>query len=196
VLEKVGHQHNARTRVRPLSGGQKRRRDLALARFSPPQVVFHHEPTTGMDPEARRDTWDVIGNVRAAGTTVLLTTHYLEEAERLADHLAIMHEGVIHARGTVEEVVAEAGDRIVFRLPRLPRGGPPHLLDTAPEITRSGDGAAVTYTIDGSSPTVRAHAAMRSLLAWADGQDLTLERLEVRKGTLEDVFLRVVGDAR
>ncbi|MFC6081249.1 ABC transporter ATP-binding protein [Sphaerisporangium aureirubrum] len=196
VLETVGLERKARTRVRQLSGGQKRRLDLALAVLSGPEVLFLDEPTTGMDPEARRDTWDVIGNLRAQGTTVLLTTHYLEEAERLADHLAIMHEGTVHAHGTVEEVVAKAGDRIVFRLPRLPRGGVPSLLDTPPEVTRAGDGAAVTYTIDGASPADRAHTALRSLLSWADEHELTLQRLEVRKGTLEDVFLSVVGDAR
>ncbi|MEO3809524.1 ABC transporter ATP-binding protein [Sphaerisporangium sp. B11E5] len=196
VLETVGLAGKARTRVRQLSGGQKRRLDLALAVLSRPELLFLDEPTTGMDPEARRDTWDVIKGLRAAGTTVLLTTHYLEEAERLADHLAIMHEGTVHVRGTVDEVVAEAGDRIVFRLPRLPRGGPPSLLDTTAEIARSGDGAAVTYTLTGTSPAGRAHAALRPLLAWADEHRLTLHGLEIRKGTLEDVFLRVVGDAR
>lgn len=182
--------------MRQLSGGQRRRLDLALAVLSRPEVLFLDEPTTGMDPEARRGTWDVIRDLRAAGTTVLLTTHYLEEAERLADHLAIMHEGTVRAHGTVDEVVAEAGDRVVFRLPLLPRGGPPPLLGATPEITRSGDGATVTYTLGGTPPDGRAHAALRGLLAWADEHDLTLDRLEVRKGTLEDVFLRVAGGPR
>ena len=196
VLETVGLGARARTPVRQLSGGQRRRLDLALAVMSRPEVLFLDEPTTGMDPEARRGTWDVILGLRAAGTTVLLTTHYLEEAERLADHLAIMHEGTVRARGTVEEVVAEAGDRVVFRLPHLPHGGPPPLLDTTPEIVRSGDGATVTYTLGGPPPAGRAHTAVRVLLAWADEHRLTLNRLEVRKGTLEDVFLRVAGETR
>src|SRR5690606_7056133 len=84
VLEMVGLEAKARTRVRQLSGGQKRRLDLALAVLSKPDVLFLDEPTTGMDPEARRDTWEVIRKLRGDGTTVLLTTHYLEEAERLA----------------------------------------------------------------------------------------------------------------
>lgn len=157
VLELVGLAHKARTRIRQLSGGQKRRLDLALAVIARPEVLFLDEPTTGMDPEARRDTWEVIGRLRGEGVTVLLTTHYLEEAERLADHLAIMHEGRIHVRGTVDEVVAEAGDRITFRLPEV-------------------------------------HWEDLPLLDWAAERGLTLERLEVRRGTLEDVFLRVVGE--
>ncbi len=196
VLEMVGLDRKARTRVRQLSGGQKRRLDLALAVLSGPEVLFLDEPTTGMDPEARRDTWEVIGKLRGEGTTVLLTTHYLEEAERLADHLAIMHEGTIHVRGTVEDVVAGVGDKITFRLPEVAWRELPLLDGTAPTVTYADGMGEVTYTIGGDSAAERAHAALRPLLAWADEHGLTLERLEVRRGTLEDVFLGVVGEAK
>src|SRR5437868_7693190 len=118
-LAAVELSHKAKTRTRQLSGGEKRRLDLALAILSRPEVLFLDEPTTGMDPEARRTTWQVIEELKARGTTVLLTTHYLEEAERLADRLAIMDRGEIRMYGTVEEVVATTGDLVSFRLPYL-----------------------------------------------------------------------------
>ncbi|MEU8201630.1 ABC transporter ATP-binding protein [Streptosporangium sp. NPDC049046] len=199
ALEAAGLARKARTRVRQLSGGQRRRLDLALAVISRPEVLFLDEPTTGMDPEARRATWKVIEDLRAGGTTVLLTTHYLEEAERLANRLAIMHEGRIHLQGTVEEVVAGSGDRISFRLPGISWtfGELPPLDGVAPVLTYGGDtgDTGVAYTLTGARAAARAHAAVRLLLDWADARGETLERLAVRRGTLEDVFLRVAGEA-
>ncbi|MBG0821215.1 ABC transporter ATP-binding protein [Planomonospora sp. ID91781] len=222
ALELVGLESKARVKVKQLSGGQKRRLDLALAVLSAPEVLFLDEPTTGMDPEARRTTWKVIEDLRDAGTSVLLTTHYLEEAERLATRLAIMHEGRIHTHGTVEEVVATSGDRIAFRLPGTAWtfGDLPVLDGVTPVLTYAGggDGTAarpaaasstassagpstgpfteVVYTLTGADTETRAHAALRPLMAWADGRGAALERLAVRRGTLEDVFMRVVGEQR
>ncbi|GLW05101.1 multidrug ABC transporter ATP-binding protein [Microtetraspora sp. NBRC 13810] len=203
LLELVGLTGKARTRVRQLSGGQKRRLDLALAVLSRPELLFLDEPTTGMDPEARRDTWNTIQRLRGEGSTVVLTTHYLEEAERLADRLAIMHEGTIHVAGTVDDVVSGAGDQIAFRLAlgpqelrERPGEGLPFLAGQAPTVTYAGGTTGVTYTLTGPEPAERAHAALRPLMAWAHAQDLTLQRLEVRRGTLEDVFLGVVGEGR
>ncbi|WP_344975989.1 ABC transporter ATP-binding protein [Streptosporangium fragile] len=197
VLELVGLERKARTKVRQLSGGQKRRLDLALAVLSRPEVLFLDEPTTGMDPEARRDTWKVIEDLRAAGTTVLLTTHYLEEAERLATRLAIMHEGRIHVHGTVEETVARSGDVVSFRLAGTSWSfGDLPALDGVVPVLAYGSGTEVAYTLTGGRAESRAHAAVRRLLDWADGRGETLERLTVRRGTLEDVFMRVVGEAR
>ncbi|WP_371780335.1 ATP-binding cassette domain-containing protein [Streptosporangium subroseum] len=197
ALELVGLE-GTRTRVRQLSGGQKRRLDLALAVLSAPEVLFLDEPTTGMDPEARRTTWKVIEDLRAGGTTVLLTTHYLEEAERLADRLAIMHEGRIRTYGTVEEVVAGSGDIVAFRLPGTTWsfGDLPSLDGTTPTLTYAAGGTEVSYTLTGERAEVRAHAALRPLLRWAEERDENLERLAVRRGTLEDAFMRVVGEAR
>ncbi|MEV0582230.1 ABC transporter ATP-binding protein [Nonomuraea sp. NPDC050310] len=184
-LELVQLKPKAKTRVKQLSGGQRRRLDLALAVLSRPEVLFLDEPTTGMDPEARQVTWEIIRDVREQGATVLLTTHYLEEAERLADRLAIMHEGVIHVHGTVDEVVATTGDRIRFRLP-YDGVDLPVLEGERPELRER----TATYKVEKGT-----HAAMRRLLDWADGHGLTLERLEVRPGTLDDVFLRVAKES-
>ncbi|WP_318656342.1 ABC transporter ATP-binding protein [Spongiactinospora rosea] len=203
ALETVGLASKERTRVRQLSGGQRRRLDLALAVLAEPEVLFLDEPSTGMDPEARRGTWQIIHDLRAAGTTVLLTTHYLEEAEKLADRLAIMHQGRITTSGTVDEVVTQAGDQIHFRLALPPaglrerlRGGLPFLDGTAATTVHSDEGTRVTYALPASPAAGRAHAALRPLLEWAEKHELTLERLEVRRGTLEDVFLRVVEEGR
>ncbi|SDQ94515.1 ABC transporter ATP-binding protein [Thermostaphylospora chromogena] len=203
ALERVGLKNKARTKVRQLSGGQKRRLDLAMAIVTRPEVIFLDEPTTGMDPEARRDTWAIIEELRETGTTVLLTTHYLEEAERLADRLAIMHEGRIHQYGTVEDVVATCGDRISFRLAMSPQElrsrvgeGPPVLAGSAPTVTYMEEGIGVLYTLPGPSAPDTVQRAHYTLLSWADKHDLILHRLELRKGTLEDAFLRVVGEAR
>src|SRR5690606_9069588 len=100
VLERVGLTTKSRVRVKQLSGGERRRLDLALALLGDPEVLFLDEPTTGLDAEGRRDTWELVRRLREAGTTVLLTTHYLEEAEGLADRLAILHDGEIAAAGT------------------------------------------------------------------------------------------------
>lgn len=117
ALEAVGLAKRGKVRVKQLSGGEKRRLDLALALLGRPEVLFLDEPTTGLDAEGRRDTWELVRRLRAEGTTVLLTTHYLEEAEELADRLAILHEGRIAAEGRVDEVVASQPSHISFELP-------------------------------------------------------------------------------
>ncbi|NUT40940.1 MAG: ABC transporter ATP-binding protein [Thermoactinospora sp.] len=185
-IELVELTSKAKVRVKQLSGGQKRRLDLALAILSLPEVLFLDEPTTGMDPEARQRTWEIVRSLREAGTTILLTTHYLEEAERLADRLAIMHEGVIRIDGTVDEVVATSGDQLSFRLPDR-HELLPAIEGQAPSIAAG----RAAYKVYGS-----AHAAMRELLDWADKYQVDLERLEVRPGTLDDVFLRVAKEAK
>ncbi|MBA2893058.1 ABC-2 type transport system ATP-binding protein [Nonomuraea soli] len=185
-IELVELTSKAKVKVKQLSGGQKRRLDLALAILSLPEVLFLDEPTTGMDPEARQRTWEIVRSLREAGTTILLTTHYLEEAERLADRLAIMHEGVIRIAGTVDEVVATSGDQLSFRLPER-HELLPAIEDRPPSIA----GGRAAYKVYGS-----AHGAMRELLDWADKYQVDLERLEVRPGTLDDVFLRVAKEAK
>src|SRR5450432_2071069 len=109
--------HRAGVAVRSLSGGERRRLDLAMAILGRPEVLFLDEPTTGLDPESRRRTWLLIRELLGAGTTVVLTTHYLEEAEELADRLAIMHQGRIVRTGTPAEVAASQPARISFELP-------------------------------------------------------------------------------
>ncbi|REE99638.1 ABC transporter ATP-binding protein [Thermomonospora umbrina] len=193
VLEQVALADKAGVRARQLSGGQRRRLDLALAIVGRPRVLFLDEPTTGMDPEARRATWRTVRDLVADGATVLLTTHYLEEAEQLADRLAIMHRGVVEVAGTVAEVLAGHGDRISFRVPsRVPVTELPRPAGTPPRVAVSGGAPVATYTLSGpNGPGVQ--AALRELLDWADVERLELAGLEARSASLEDVFLRVAG---
>ncbi|GAA2109070.1 ABC transporter ATP-binding protein [Actinomadura alba] len=195
VLELTGLREKEKVRVRQLSGGQKRRLDLALAIVGRPEVLFLDEPTTGMDPEARRATWQVIRDLVADGTTVLLTTHYLEEAEQLADRLAIMHHGRIEVAGTVGEVLAGHGDRIGFHVPaQVPVAELPPLAlpgrSVEAQVAVNRGQTVATYTLTEAAALQR---ALGELLSWADGRGLTLAGLQVRSASLEDVFLHVVG---
>ncbi|MEU4154906.1 ABC transporter ATP-binding protein [Actinoplanes sp. NPDC026670] len=193
ALKRVDLTDKAGTAVRQLSGGQKRRLDLALAIVGRPEVLFLDEPTTGMDPEARIATWKLIQELVAGGTTVLLTTHYLEEAERLADRIAIMHRGEIRIAGTVPEVVAGHGDRIAFRVPaHTPIDALPRLDGRPPEVAVTDGHPAARWTVTDGDPDGRAHRAVATLLAWAAAQNVTLDRLSVRPASLEDVFLSIV----
>ncbi|GAA1612844.1 ABC transporter ATP-binding protein [Actinoplanes couchii] len=195
ALELVDLGDKSAVQVRQLSGGQKRRLDLALAVVGRPEVLFLDEPTTGMDPEARPGTWKLIQDLVAGGTTVLLTTHYLEEAERLADRIAIMHRGEIRITGSVPDVVAGHGDRLAFRVPaHTPIDMLPHLDGRAPEITVAEGLPTARWTVTGGDPDGRAHRSVAELLTWAAGHNVTLDRLSVRPASLEDVFLSIVED--
>jgi ABC-2 type transport system ATP-binding protein len=160
-----------------------------LALIGSPEVLFLDEPTTGLDPESRRNTWRLIRDMLAQGCTVLLTTHYLEEAEELADRLAIMHAGRIVASGTVAEVVAAHPARISFQ---LPAGVEPAALPDLP-------GARSVHCDQTSGAVeIRTEALQESLaalLAWANPAGLQLPRLQARSASLEEAFLSVAdGD--
>lgn len=182
VLEQVGLSgRRADVRVKQLSGGERRRLDLAMALIGRPEVLFLDEPTTGMDPEGRRDTWELVRQLRAAGTTVLLTTHYLEEAEELADRLAIMRSGRIVTAGTPDQVVAERPSSIRFT---LPEGVPPQTLPhTLPQPTLRGQRVEVR--------TPQLQDALTDLLLWARQTGVELHGLHARTATLEEVFLEI-----
>ena len=162
VVELVGLEEKRDARVRTLSGGQKRRLDLGLALVGDPEVVFLDEPTTGFDPEARRRAWDTIGGLRGLGKTVLLTTHYLEEAERLSDRVAVLRDGEIAALGQPAELTSA-----------LP----------ATEIRFRRDGEEVVLRTE--EPT----RVLHDLTAEALASGRELEGLEVRRASLEDVYL-------
>ncbi|SDK53932.1 ABC transporter ATP-binding protein [Nonomuraea jiangxiensis] len=194
VLDRVELAEKGDVQVRQLSGGQKRRLDLALATLAQPKVLFLDEPTTGMDPEARRNTWTIIQDLVSSGTTVLLTTHYLEEAERLADRLAIMHEGRIQLAGTAAEVVSQQGNRIRFRVPdQLPVERLP-LLDGVAAATELRKGQLIAEYRLGADPD-GTQQSLAHLISWASQNRLVLDRLEVRSASLEDVFLEVAHAA-
>ncbi|MEU0990479.1 ABC transporter ATP-binding protein [Streptomyces sp. NPDC005953] len=180
ALGLVGLGERAAVRVKQLSGGERRRLDLALALLGRPEVLFLDEPTTGLDAEGRRDTWDLVRALRDSGTTVLLTTHYLEEAESLADRLAIMHRGRIVTTGTPATVTAERPARIRFQ---LPEGVPAARL---PLSLQAG--------ADGQRIEIRTHQLQESLeelLRWARESQIQLEGLDARSASLEEAFLDI-----
>jgi ABC-2 type transport system ATP-binding protein len=189
VIDLVGLADKRHARCGTLSGGQQRRLDLALGIVGDPDLIFLDEPTTGFDPSARRRSWDLVDSLRALGKTILLTTHYMDEAQSLADRVAIMAAGRIVAEGSPSTLggrdVAEA--EVSFRLPDgaaladLPAVGSdrPLLLD----------GRVVLRT---GSPT----AALHTLTGWALARGGELEGLAVTRPSLEDVYLRLTGGER
>jgi len=179
VLRLVGLDDSANQRTRKLSGGQKRRLDLGMALVGDPSLVFLDEPTTGFDPSARRESWEMINALRELGHTVLLTTHYMDEAEHLADRIVVISDGVIVARGTA----AELADQIdaTTRITWSPIPGaelPPERLGWIIDQT----GAALIETND-VLPTIHA------LTSWATETGGNLPELNVSRPTLEDVYL-------
>ncbi|GHH06343.1 ABC transporter ATP-binding protein [Streptomyces lanatus] len=188
ALALVGLTGKAGVRVKQLSGGERRRLDLALALLGNPEVLFLDEPTTGLDAEGRRDTWNLVRALRDGGTTVLLTTHYLEEAESLADRLAILHEGRIAATGTPAEVTAAQPSRISFE---LPEGYFPGDLPPLDRLGVSG------HEVEGRLVKLRTRELQRAatgLLVWAERAGVELRRLDVRSASLEEAFLGIARD--
>ncbi|MFE7397085.1 ABC transporter ATP-binding protein [Streptomyces sp. NPDC057557] len=184
ALDLVGLTHRARVRVKQLSGGERRRLDLALALLGRPEVLFLDEPTTGLDAEGRRDTWELVRGLRDGGITVLLTTHYLEEAETLADRLAIMHRGRIVTAGTTAEVTAARPARIRFV---LPEGVPAAWLPLP--LRAAAEGRRVEIR------THRLQETLGELLLWARESDVTLLGLDARSASLEEAFLDIAQSA-
>ncbi|MDC0773494.1 ABC transporter ATP-binding protein [Streptomyces sp. HD] len=185
----AGKAGKAGVRVKQLSGGERRRLDLALALLGDPEVLFLDEPTTGLDAEGRRDTWELVRGLRDAGTTVLLTTHYLEEAENLADRLAILHEGRIAATGTPAEVTASQPSRISFELPHG------YFVGDLPPLDEIG---VCGHEVEGRVVRLRTHELQRTatrLLVWADAAAVELRRLDVRSASLEEAFLGIAREA-
>ncbi|WP_406290922.1 ABC transporter ATP-binding protein [Streptomyces sp. NBC_00209] len=172
----------AGTLVKNLSGGEKRRLDLALAVLGSPEVLFLDEPTSGMDPEGRRETWELIRELQSQNTTIVLTTHYLEEAERLADHLAIMHHGRIAASGTTADIVSAHPSSLYFALP--------------PRVTLTDLPAFGATSVEERNGTVHLttddlqFTATQALL-WAREGGITLTGLHARSASLEEAFLHI-----
>ncbi len=173
--------------VRKLSGGQKQRLSLAVALVGDPEILFLDEPTTGLDPQARRQVWDVIADVKARGGTVLLTTHYMEEAERLCDRIAIVDRGKVIALDTPAGLIARLGAEHVLEietesLPDLQR-----LRDLVDVRDLRLDGTIVSLTVK------EVHRAVPALLDELAAQKVTLTRLTTHHATLEDVFVAMTG---
>ncbi|WP_018566378.1 ABC transporter ATP-binding protein [Streptomyces sp. PsTaAH-124] len=188
ALALVGLERRADVRVKQLSGGERRRLDLALALLGDPEVLFLDEPTTGLDAEGRRDTWDLVRSLRDAGTTVLLTTHYLEEAEGLADRLAILHEGRIAVSGTPAEVTAAQPSRISFELPAG------YFPGDLPPLAALG---VCGHDVQGRVLRLHTRELQRTateLLLWAQRSGLALHGLDARSASLEEAFLTIARE--
>jgi ABC-2 type transport system ATP-binding protein len=168
VIALVGLEEKRTARVRSLSGGQRRRLDLALALVGDPELLFLDEPTTGFDPAARRAAWEMIRSLRALGKTILLTTHYLDEAEQLADRVAVLREGQIVAIGRPAELSGDA---------------------PATEIRYRRNGQEVVLTT--SEPT----RVLHELTAEALAEGIELDGLTVRRPSLEEIYLSLTADS-
>jgi len=191
ALARVSLQEKADTWVKKLSGGQKQRLAVATALVGEPRLLFLDEPTTGLDPQSRRELWDVIRNCRRQGRTVMLTTHYMEEAERLCDRVAIVDRGQVIALGTPAALIAGlGGDHVVeFSLEERAREMPPATFwEELPTVTssRSEDGR---YQLSVAQP----HVLLPALMQRLEHTSWRLASLTTRHASLEDVFVKVAG---
>ncbi len=172
-----------RKKVRNLSGGQKRRLDLALGLIGDPELLFLDEPTTGFDPNARHEAWEVVRGLRGSGTSIVLTTHYMDEAQALADRVAVISAGQIVAEGTPLTIGGrdQARVRIRFALP----GG--YTAADLPVAGLAGDGL---ITVESGEPT----RALHQLTGWALQRGIVLDQLRVDRPSLEEVYLTLTGN--
>ena len=186
TLDLIGLGAKRDARVGSLSGGQQRRLDVGVGIVGNPELLFLDEPTTGFDPSARRDAWNMIEGLKELGTTIVLTTHYMDEAQHLADRVVIMREGGIVAEGAPETLGDQLGRETMIRF-------------------RTYDGVADRVSgaigqeamISGNQATIASTDPQRDLyrlLSWAEDEGITLPDLEVRRPSLEDVFLEVTSD--
>ncbi|MEO9324038.1 ABC transporter ATP-binding protein [Nocardioides sp. C4-1] len=191
VLERVGLTHKRDTKVQSLSGGERRRLDLAATIWGGPDLIVLDEPTTGLDPASRQTLWTLVRQLRDGGTTVLLTTHQLEEAESLADRVAIMHHGVIAVAGTLDEVLASQPARVSFDIE--PSVGLSWLAPVLPgvavdqDVVRRPHGSRLEVRVSGPEPV----RDLRWVLDAADRAGVVLERLRANPASLEEVFHQV-----
>ncbi|WP_344200038.1 ABC transporter ATP-binding protein [Aeromicrobium alkaliterrae] len=180
VIDVVDLKRKATTRVSQLSGGEKRRLDFATAVYGGPELIFLDEPTTGLDISSRDDLWRAVDRLREDGSTIVLTTHYLEEAQQRADRIGLMHRGTFHREGTVAELTQTLPAVIGFR---LPAGSPP------PPIPAAAASAGA-FTVE----TFQLQFDLRVLLDWAHQQGLELADLHAGPTSLDDVFRAIGAD--
>jgi ABC-2 type transport system ATP-binding protein len=187
LIELVGLGEKAKTLTKDLSGGQRQRLAVALALVNDPDLVFLDEPSTGLDPQARRGMWDIVGSLKRAGKTVLFTTHYMEEAEQLCDRVAVMDHGQIIALDTPEALINAHFKASAIEFVAL--GEPPHeRLSALPGVTQAlfENGHPTLYTED-------VPRTMAGLFELVSAGRLAFKDMVVRQATLEDVFLKLTG---
>jgi ABC-2 type transport system ATP-binding protein len=185
IIEVVGLHEKRTARASKLSGGQQRRLDVAIGLAGDPDLLFLDEPTTGFDPGARRNAWKMVENLKSLGKTVLLTTHYMDEAQRLADRVAIIVSGEIVAEGEPSSLIArDASTQVRFRLP-------PDAPELSEDLRRGATIDRGTMEVDTDAPVRYLHA----LTGWAVAHNVELEGLTVTRRSLEDVYLDLTGEA-
>ena len=184
TIDLVGLTARSSARVGALSGGEKRRLDVALGLIGDPELLFLDEPSTGLDPEARREMWAMIDDLKTSGVTTVLTTHYMEEAQILADRLVILDEGVVAAEGTFDELLRDHGDATTISF-RVPVDVPVESMGAAIGIEVRVEGPRAEFA------SVDPQRDLYSLLGWAHERRIPLENLAVQRSSLEDLFLSV-----
>lgn len=191
VLEQVSLEEKEKAWVRQLSGGQKQRLAVATALVGDPELLFLDEPTTGLDPQARRQIWEVVARLKERGRTILLTTHYMDEAEKLCDDLTVVDHGRVIAEGSPQKLIAQLGGEHVVDVSLegqedlWPSEEELLAIDSVTHVTREGK----AYLLNVDQP----HRAIPSLLSWLASRGLDLERLSTRHANLEDVFVSLTG---
>ncbi len=191
ALEQVSLEEKEKAWVRQLSGGQRQRLAVATALVGDPELLFLDEPTTGLDPQARRQIWEVVTNLKERGRTILLTTHYMDEAEKLCDDLAVVDHGKVIAEGSPQELISQLGGEHVIDVSlegqedSWPSEEELSVIDSVTHVTREGE----AYLLNVDQP----HRAVPSLLSWLAARNLELKRLSTRHANLEDVFVSLTG---
>ncbi len=186
LIDLVGLGEKADARIKTLSGGQRRRLDLALGLVGDPDLLFLDEPTTGFDPSARRKAWVLVDNLRTLGKTIVLTTHYMDEAQHLADRVAVIVKGRLVALGTPDELSDDQPDEALISF-RLPAGVPATDL---PDLGPSTEVDGPQVTVHTAAPT----GTLATLTTWASAHTVDLESLRLARPTLEDAYLRLIGE--
>ncbi len=189
ALERLDLAHRRDVRVKQLSGGERRRLDLVLATLGRPEVLFLDEPTTGLDPESRKCAWEFIRELLADGVTMLLTTHYLDEAESLAHRLAIMHEGRIAVAGSLVDVLSRERAQISFDLPAESSA-----LDLPEFVGQLDTGQLLRGHVHVQTPDLESD--LRSVVQWQSAHQVPLLRFRAQHASLDDVFHGVVDSHR
>ena len=189
VMEEMALTEKAHSWVGKLSGGQRQRLAVATALVANPQILFLDEPTTGLDPQSRRQLWDIVRQFQARGGTLLLTTHYMDEAERLCDRLAIIDHGRAIASGTPAQLIEDLGGRQMVEFDA--RGADA----VAAEVWRSLPSVEAVHAQDGMVvlSVIETHETIPALLSVLQSRGASLERLTTRQASLEDVFVRLTG---
>ncbi|WP_020542734.1 ATP-binding cassette domain-containing protein [Nonomuraea coxensis] len=186
VIERTGLKDKRDARVRTLSGGQRRRLDLALGLVGRPELLFLDEPTTGFDPSARHHAWELIDGLRSSGTTILLTTHYMDEAQQLADQVAVLRAGRVVAAGAPDTLIA--AERTSVLSFRLPEGT---AVADLPPLTGEAEVRGTAVSVATRHPARDMHA----LTGWALERGTELTSLSLARPSLEDVYLDLVEEA-